>query len=363
MNKEYYSVRRIGDDEEAYLAHANGFKYLSKKWVNGAWRYIYDVTGLGARDRRDAANVNLRAQQQANRSRRQSGATYGVQTLRSARNKANAAQKAYDNTLAGRAEKAFKGASKAVSRTVGSAQKALSNLTGKATKAVNSYKAQQNSKRIAKKVSKKNAEFKKQQLEKIEKGKDKNYRSYESAKNDAMRARRLANKYGDDISVDSYPARQASHAKSLLNLKRAKPKNEKYMRDWRKGKLQEERTRSVRGGNNIVSPNAFRDDYFDKTKPITYKSKKAKKELREAFKKDLNTPMQEAKRPSVTKRTPLHLVEGDRYGLKRPERARWGMSRADWVKYDIKNYTTQNKRKRKGPVLSRRTRDARYSSR
>ena len=249
MNKEYYSVRRIGDDEEAYLAHANGFKYLSKKWVNGAWRYIYDVTGLGARDRRDAANVNLRAQQQANRSRRQSGATYGIQTLRSARNKANAAQKAYDNTLAGRAEKAFKGASKAVSRTVGSAQKALSNLTSKASKAVNSYKAQQNSKRIAKKVSKKNAEFKKQQLEKIQKAKEGHkYKShYEKSREKALDSRRLANRYSYSAGAQHMYARDMQRAKDELNFERRKPKREQYMKNWRKNNLQNSKTRSVQG--------------------------------------------------------------------------------------------------------------------
>lgn len=84
MNKEYYGVRRVGDNEEAYIAHVGrekGWKMPNAKYIarlitsNGTYKYIYNQAQLAAAKGGQAmSRVRRTAQNAAGELRKRSGA-------------------------------------------------------------------------------------------------------------------------------------------------------------------------------------------------------------------------------------------------------------------------------------------------
>lgn len=152
MSTEYYGVRRVGDNEEAYIAHIGrekgwklpGAKYIARFITDTGYKYIYtpaqlaaakagkaisDTTGLTARKKRDQAQ---RGYTMARKSQ-----SVG---LRNASNRLKSAKSAYNKTLLGRAEAAGNKLSGIIKGAKSTAEKAASGALKKADSAVRSVR-------------------------------------------------------------------------------------------------------------------------------------------------------------------------------------------------------------------------------
>lgn len=132
---EYYGVRMKDDPDGEYLQHwgvPKGFtrevhKYLARiPSPSGGYRYLYtqaqvaaaragrairNVTGIGLKSQVQAAKARAQRRTSENNSRREQSVS-AIKRARNARNYAKNMQKTYDNSLMGRAEKAFNSARK-----------------------------------------------------------------------------------------------------------------------------------------------------------------------------------------------------------------------------------------------------------
>lgn len=129
-----YYVRRTGDDSN-YLAHANGFKYLTKINVGGKVRYIYNQAQLAAaragRTVADATGLTARrAYQSAKKARIDAASSRSGRQNTNLQRAAGRAKKAYNKTLLGRIENAGNAAGKFVGRQATRARNAGKSFAG-----------------------------------------------------------------------------------------------------------------------------------------------------------------------------------------------------------------------------------------
>lgn len=117
----YNNFSDYPQDPNAYIMHGN-FKYKARKWVNGKWQYVYDdVIGVGKRRTRDLARSAMenygRQESQAYTKYQHAGLGKGKakrewETAHKNKVRAKAglesAQAAYDKTLMGRGENAYR---------------------------------------------------------------------------------------------------------------------------------------------------------------------------------------------------------------------------------------------------------------
>lgn len=268
MNKEYYGVRRVGDHEEAYIAHIGrekGWKMPNAKYIarlitsNGTYKYIYNQAQLAAaKGGRAMSRVRRTAQNAAGELRKRSGAfrqvdnALGMSRSGAQVKKARATRAKVYGTQNG-LQKALKNAGSAVSKAAGRAGKALSDASGlTAKKELN--KAARTSERVNKGISrsrrgeydfydpsdpleKRRNSTKKRYQDKVVKARDKYNKTLlgraESAgrsigeiaeqvgNNARNRLKGVGNAAGKALDVGLWPASRKSIAKAASNARKA----------------------------------------------------------------------------------------------------------------------------------------------
>lgn len=297
---EYYGVRMKDDPNGEYLQHwgvpkgfmREGHKYLARLVTPSGYRYLYtqaqvaaakagkaigNAIGLNQRNRAQQATARAQRISGGNKGREQS--VQGIKRARMAKATAKRAQSAYNKTLLGRAEKAFNSARKGISDAVDTAGKQANQLykTAKNVPA-NADRALRNAigntaimKRIDRaQRNKKAAGYKQRMLDRTD---------YNDRRNSAINSAARAG------SRDGHGSRNpgTTRLKDMYNAERYKkrmrkePNRSKAYAENRE-RVQQGKTESLRGNTNTQRFGGRPFDAFNKDRPVSLKSKKARNE-------------------------------------------------------------------------------------